>query len=128
VNLRIDFRSGMPIYLQIVDQIKQKMLTGELSPNDQLPTVRSLATDLRVNFNTVARAYRILDETGLISTQQGRGTYILAKPDPAASHLLQQRTLQELAEQFVAEALLSGANPDQVMNFVKTELDKNKHE
>jgi GntR family transcriptional regulator len=124
VNLTIDFRSGIPIYLQIVDQIKQKMLTGELSPDDQLPTVRSLATDLRVNFNTVARAYRILDETGLISTQQGRGTYILVKPDPAATHLLQQRTLNELTEQFVAEALLNGATPDQVLDFVKNELNK----
>lgn len=125
MNLTIDFRSGMPVYLQIVDQIEQLMLKGVLAPEDQLPTVRALATELRVNFNTVARAYRILDEAGLISTQQGRGTYILEKPDPATTHLLQQRSLRELTEQFVAEALLSGATPQGILDYVTNELNQN---
>jgi GntR family transcriptional regulator len=66
MHIQIDFRSGQPIYLQIVEQIRQMVARGELQPGDQLPTVRQLATDLRVNFNTVARAYRLLDEAGLI--------------------------------------------------------------
>jgi GntR family transcriptional regulator len=73
-EIRIDFRSSMPIYLQIMEQIRQKVANGELRPGDQLPTVRQMATDLRVNFNTVARAYRLLDEGS--STQHGRGTYL----------------------------------------------------
>ncbi len=80
LNIQIDFRSRQPIYLQIVEQIRKLVAGGELKQGDQLPTVRQLATELRVNFNTVARAYRLLDEAGLISTQQGRGTYIWEAP------------------------------------------------
>ena len=76
MQIKLDFRSGIPIYVQIIDQIKHLVATGVLRPDDQLPTVRQLASDLRVNFNTIARAYRMLDEDGVISTQQGRGTYI----------------------------------------------------
>ena len=67
MQINIDFRSKIPIFLQIMDQIKHKIAVGELKQGDQLPTVRQLATDLRVNFNTIARAYRLLDEEGLIS-------------------------------------------------------------
>ena len=74
LSLRLDFRSGLPIYIQIMNQIEQQVSGGRLKPDDQLPTVRALASELRINFNTVARAYRLLDEAGVISTQQGRGT------------------------------------------------------
>ena len=80
--LQIDFRSGLPIYIQIVNQVQAQIAGGILQPGDQLPTVRALAEELRVNFNTVARAYRILDEARIISTQQGRGTYITEIPPP----------------------------------------------
>ena len=76
-RIRLDFRSGVPIYTQVMEQIEQLVEAGVLQPGDQLPTVRALAQELRVNFNTIARAYRLLDEAGIISTQQGRGTYIL---------------------------------------------------
>ncbi|MGD8760462.1 MAG: GntR family transcriptional regulator, partial [Anaerolineales bacterium] len=62
--IELDFRSHIPIYVQIMERIKHLMATGMLGPGDQLPTVRQLAADLRVNFNTVARAYRLLDEAG----------------------------------------------------------------
>jgi len=75
-RIRLDFRSDEPIYGQIVRQIEGLVVDGTLKPGDQLPTVRELAIDLRINFSTVARAYRILDEKRLISTQRGRGTYI----------------------------------------------------
>ncbi len=67
----------MPITNQIFEQIYDQVLRGDLKPEDQLPTVRSLAKQLKINFNTVARAYRLLDQAGIISTQHGRGTYIL---------------------------------------------------
>ena len=70
--IQLDFRSGVPIYIQIMDQIRQMVANGDLRTGDQLPTVRQLAIDLQVNWNTVARAYRLLDEAGLISTQQGQ--------------------------------------------------------
>jgi len=81
IHLVLDLHSGIPIYLQIVEQIQKLAASGQLLPGDQLPTVRQLAAEIRVNFNTVARAYRMLDDAGLISTQQGRGTYLL-EPGP----------------------------------------------
>jgi GntR family transcriptional regulator len=86
--LQIDFRSGLPIYTQIVNQVQAQVVNGSLKPGDQLPTVRALAEELRVNFNTVARAYRLLDEERIISTQQGRGTYITEIPPPKVSERL----------------------------------------
>jgi GntR family transcriptional regulator len=77
LKVNLDFNSGIPIYIQIVDQVRALLLSGDLKPGDQLPTVRQLASELRVNFNTIARAYRLLDEARLISTQRGRGTYLL---------------------------------------------------
>ncbi|MCG2784014.1 MAG: GntR family transcriptional regulator [Anaerolineae bacterium] len=103
MNIQIDFRSDMPITNQIVEQIQRLLSSGELKQNDQLPTVRALAQDLRVNFNTVARAYRILDEVGVISTQQGRGTFILEQPPPETNQRLRHESLEALARRYLAE-------------------------
>jgi len=111
LNLRVNFRSASPIYAQIVDQIQQQVLIGRLKPGNQLPTVRQLAAELRVNFNTVARAYRILDESGLISTQQGRGTYIWESTE---SSTVRQRTLQELAQHYIEMAVEMGYSPEEI--------------
>ena len=104
VSLHLDFKSGLPIYTQIMNQIQQQVSGGTLKPGDQLPTVRALASELRVNFNTVARAYRLLDEAGLISTQQGRGTYIMEKAPPEVKQKLRRETLGALARQYIGEA------------------------
>jgi GntR family transcriptional regulator len=77
IKIAINLRSHTPACRQITQQIRSKLSEGELNPGDQLPTVRQLAVDLGVNFNTVARSYRILDKAGVISTQHGRGTYIV---------------------------------------------------
>lgn len=103
MNIQIDFRSDMPITNQIVEQIQRLLSSGELKQNDQLPTVRALAQDLRVNFNTVARAYRILDEVGVISTQQGRGTFILEQPPPETNQRLRRESLEALARRYLTE-------------------------
>lgn len=93
MQLRLDPRSGKPIYLQIAGQIKHLIAAGKMRPNDQLPTVRQLAVELRVDPNTVARGYRQLVEEGLISTQQGRGTYVLEPPPPADQRQLRREKL-----------------------------------
>ncbi len=82
LHIEIDFRSGIPITDQIVEQLYDRIVLGELRTGEQLPTVRDLARQLKVNFNTVARAYRILDQAGVINTQHGRGTYILPEVPP----------------------------------------------
>jgi GntR family transcriptional regulator len=73
-----------------------------------------LATELRINFNTVARAYRLLDEAGLISTQKGRGTYIWETPSPEVSQRLRQQSLEGLTRRYLAQAARQGFSPEEV--------------
>jgi len=114
MNLVIDFRSSVPIYIQIVDQVRAMVESGQLRTGDQLPTVRQMATALRVNFNTVARAYRILDEAGLISTQRGRGTYIWEKPSEETMRTLRQKSLLEITRKYLEEALAEGFSVQEI--------------
>jgi len=122
-NIQLDFRSGIPIYTQIVEQVNQQVVSGELKPGDQLPTVRALALELRVNFNTVARAYRLLDEAGIISTQQGRGTYILEVPPPKRTDKLRQQALEALTRDYLSEAHRLGCSPDEISKVLKEQLE-----
>ena len=121
MNLEIDFRSGIPIYLQVVERIKERIAGGRITPGEQLPTVRSLALELRVNFNTIARAYRILDEVGIISTQQGRGTYVMNIPPPEVSEKIRQKALNALTRRYLADAEQLGASPDELDQILKSQ-------
>jgi GntR family transcriptional regulator len=121
-TLHLDFHSGLPIYTQIVNQIQSQLANGLLKPGDQLPTVRALAEELRVNFNTVARAYRLLDETRIISTQQGRGTYITEIPPPEVSEKLRHESLKALSQRFIGEALRLGFSKGEVSAMVRDQL------
>jgi GntR family transcriptional regulator len=93
-----------------------------LKPGDQLATVRSLASELSVNFNNVARAYRILDEARIISTQQGRGTYITEIPPPQVTEKLRQESLSELTQRFIGEAYRLGFSEREVSQMVRDSL------
>ena len=122
LTLRLDFHSGLPIYTQIVNQIQSQLANGRLKPGDQLPTVRALAQELRVNFNTVARAYRILDEARIISTQQGRGTYITEMPPPNISEKLRNESLEALTQRFINEAFRLGFFEKEISQMVRDSL------
>ncbi len=74
--LQINFKSGMPIYLQVVDQIKAAAASGALRPGEMLPSIRPLAEELRVNRNTIAKAYSELENLGVIETLPGRGCFL----------------------------------------------------
>lgn len=117
-RLSLDFHADEPITLQIVRQIKALVAEGVLKPGDQLPTVRELAIDLRINFSTVSRAYRILDEQRLISTQRGRGTYIWDADAPGQANVdtaqISSERLAQLARRFITEAVEQGAELEQV--------------
>ncbi len=126
LDLKLDFRSELPIYTQIVEQIRHLVAIGSLKPGDQLPTVRQLATELRVNFNTIARAYRLLDEAGLISTQQGRGTYIWDQPSPATAQRLRRQVLEELTRKYLEEAVQLGFSMEEVAQGVVEEMKSRK--
>jgi len=120
--LQIDFRSGLPIYIQIVNQVQAQIASGILNPGDQLPTVRALAEELRVNFNTVARAYRILDEARVISTQQGRGTYITEIPPPKVNEKLRKEALEALTQRYIGEAVRLEFSTDEIIETVREQL------
>jgi GntR family transcriptional regulator len=132
MHIQLDFRSGQPIYLQIVEQIRQLVARGDLKPGDQLPTVRQLATDLRVNFNTVARAYRTLDEAGLISTQHGRGTYVWEAPSDETQQQLRRQGLDGLIRHCIQEAHRLGYSTLEIRQALEQQImtitEGNHHE
>lgn len=113
MQIKLDFRSSEPIYLQIVRQVERLVTSRELHQGDQLPTVRQLATELRVNFNTVARAYRLLDEARLISTQRGRGTYIWEEPTQEMISHLHKSGLEDAAKRYLSETTQLGFSPQE---------------
>lgn len=124
MHLRLDFYSKVPIYVQIVDQVKALVLVGTVAAGQQLPTVRALASELRVNFNTVARAYRILHEEAVISTQQGRGTYVLERTVAPDAKRARRERLATLVQSWLEEAQRFGFRPDEVAQSLSSALDR----
>ena len=121
MKIKLDFRSKIPIYIQIIDQVKHAIAVGELHPDDQLPTIRELAADLDINFTTVARAYRLLDEEGLISTQHGRGTYILPLLESTSGDF-RREDLERLTRYYLTEVARLGYGPDEVAKIIKDNM------
>jgi len=123
MKIILDMRSDIPIYIQIVEQVRQQVVDGGLKPGDQLPTVRALASDLRINFNTVSRAYRLLDEAGVISTQQGRGTYILEMPPPEVAERLRIESITALARRYLSETRRLGYSLEQALEHIRQQAN-----
>jgi GntR family transcriptional regulator len=117
--------SGIPAYRQIIDQVLGGIASGALRPGDQLPTVRQLAVDLEINPNTVVRAYRELEIRGVLSTQQGIGTFITReqiRPDEAE----RQRQLSQFVSEFMARAGASGFAAAEVVERIRDFVDQGR--
>jgi len=110
----VDPRSGVPIYLQLVEQVKRSVALGVLTPGEQLPTVKQLAADLVVNPNTVARAYRELERDEIIDTSPGRGSFIAANGSVTTA----KRAVADVAEKQIAQAVREAKS----MGLTATEL------
>ncbi len=110
---RLDPASGVPFYRQITDQILGGIATGALRAGDQLPTVRALAVELKVNLNTVAKAYKELEIRGVLSTQQGSGTYV-APVEIRRDEVERRRQVVQLVDEFLARAAARGLPPAEV--------------
>lgn len=106
-RFRLDQNSGVPVYRQIIDQVRGGVASGALAAGDQLPTVRQLAVDLQINPNTVVRAYRELELGGLLETQQGTGTFISEKK-VARAEAERERQLRQIVDDCVARAGAAG--------------------
>jgi GntR family transcriptional regulator len=106
-RFHLDQNSGVPVYRQIIDQVRGGLAAGALTPGFQLPTVRQLAVDLQINPNTVVRAYRELELGGLLETQQGTGTFISEKK-VARADAERERQLSRIVSDCVARAGAAG--------------------
>jgi GntR family transcriptional regulator len=124
MKIDVDLTDHVPIYIQLMNQVKHMIATGELQPGDQLPTVRQLAADLRINFNTVARAYRLLDEESIISTQHGRGTFILEPASEEKFRRLRRKDLRRLLIHLLNQAETLGFGPEDVREIFDEYLEQ----
>jgi GntR family transcriptional regulator len=117
--LRLNQSSGMPIYLQLIEQVKHAVETGALRSGDQLPTIRKLAEDLVMNPNTVARAYRELEHEGIIELRHGSGAFI---SDSVESKTKLMRKAQAVVQSAVERLVASGLAGEEIRRLVENEL------
>lgn len=118
MEFAIDFKSGVPLYRQIIEQVKFGIARDNLTPGDQLPTVRQLAVDLSINPNTVIRAYRELEIEGTLETHQGSGTFVGTRK-PEIDPLEKQRMLDQILTDLLARAFSYGLTLDDVLEGLR---------
>ncbi len=120
--LQLDFKAGKPVYLQLVDQIRYAAAAGALRPGEPLPSIRPLAEELRVNRNTVAKAYAELESQGVIETLPGKGCFLKENHSPFTKQVRQKLLLKEVDEAVVTAHHLQ-VGRDAFLELVKERLD-----
>ena len=120
MQFHLDQRSGLPMYLQIVQQVKEALRLGTIDVGDQLPTVREVVADLAINPNTVAKAYRELEREGLVQAQPGRGTFVASTL--AAPSLEHHETLRRDLERWLDAAARAGLDEESIRALVSSTL------
>ncbi|MFO7369830.1 MAG: GntR family transcriptional regulator [Bacteroidales bacterium] len=122
INFVLDPKTGTPFYRQIIDQIRFGIASGKLEVGEQLPTVRSLAVELKVNLNTVAKAYKELEIQNILDTHQGSGTFI-NKSEIGLTEKEKQTKIQDICREFMTIAFNYGFTIDELIH----ELQNNNH-
>jgi DNA-binding transcriptional regulator YhcF (GntR family) len=125
LTLRIDLDSAVPAYRQIVDGLRILLVGGELAPGSELPSVRRMATDLGIHFNTVAEAYRSLADEGWIDLRHGRGATVVKRDAPAPSGERVEDFRHRLRA-LVAETRAQGASPARLSTELRRLADELK--
>ena len=118
IDFKLDPKSGVPFYRQIIDQIRYGVATGNLNVGEQLPTVRALAVDLKVNLNTVSKAYRELEIQNILETQQGTGTFI-GSLEVQLSEEERQSKLASICTEFLSIAASYGFSIEEMINELR---------
>jgi GntR family transcriptional regulator len=113
--------SGVPIYLQLMEQVKYAIETGALRPGDQLPGIRPLAEELVINLNTIAKAYRELEHEGVIELRHGSGAFV-AKHARSGKHVNKLRDAQTLVAATVKRLRAQGLSEEEIRRLVEAEL------
>jgi GntR family transcriptional regulator len=126
LSFNVDSGHPTPLYHQLDRAIRFAIATGKLAVGDQLPTVRQLAVDLRINANTVAKVYVGLERTGILETRRGVGTFVRARHFEAARDKDRERELRELEDHFLAKADHLGFSANEVVEHLKGRLKKEK--
>lgn len=124
VVLTVDPRSGVPIYLQVIEQIKRSVALGILSAGEQLPTVKQLALDLTINPNTVAKAYRELERDGVIETAAGRGSFVRSNGHVDTTKAAAKDVGRDALEAAVREAKSIGLSADDIRDLTNAAIDR----
>jgi GntR family transcriptional regulator len=127
-EFRLDLRSGVPVYRQLIDQVTGAMAAGTLAAGHQLPTVRQVAVDLSINPNTVMRAYRELEIRGVLETQQGTGTFI-GQQKVKRDEVERQRQLGQLVGELVSRAGAAGFTIKEILeqlNDLRNDSEKSR--
>jgi GntR family transcriptional regulator len=119
---QIDFHAGKPVYLQLADQIRYAAASGRLQPGDPLPALRPFAEELRINRNTIARAYSELETQGIIETIHGKGFFLKKNKSPFNEQVRQRLLVAEIDEAVVMSHHLQ-VDRDKFLNLVKDRLD-----
>jgi GntR family transcriptional regulator len=112
--------SGVPVYLQLIEQVKHAVDVGALSPGDQLPAIRRVAEDLVINPNTVAKAYRELEHEGVIELRQGTGAFV--SENGRAGRVARVRSAQPVLQAALERLLVAGLTPEEVRRLFEAEL------
>ena len=125
MHIQIDNRNGTPIYDQIYTQIKSQIISGELSEDEMLPSIRSLARELRISVITTKRAYEELEKEGFIYTVAGKGCFVAAKN----TELLREENLKQI-EEYIAEILrlasLCGLDTEEIIEMIRYEMGEDE--
>ena len=119
LKFSLDLKSGVPYYKQVILQVEMAIVDGRLENGDQLPTVRSLAVALKINPNTVARAYNELEIRGIVNTQQGTGTFISDKKIEL-SEVEKERILSELTRPYLSNARAYGFSLEELIKHLQS--------
>lgn len=120
IEFRVDSRSGVPPYLQLVQQVKHALLLNLLRPGDQLPTVRQVVVQLAINPNTVLKAYRELEYEGLVGARPGQGTFVLRSL--AGPSLPNHAALQASLRRWLSSAQEAGLDQESIIALVTTTI------
>lgn len=120
IDFKLDPKTGTPFYRQIIDQIKFGIASGKLKTGEQLPTVRSLAVDLKVNLNTVAKAYKELEIQNILETHQGTGTFIGEKTIHLSNKEKNDK-LKEICNEFSTIAFSYGFSTEDIISHLQNQ-------
>jgi GntR family transcriptional regulator len=119
--LQINYKSGKPVYLQVVDQIKAAAAAGTLQSGEPLPSIRPLAEELRINRNTIAKAYSELENQGVIETIPGKGCFVRENNSPLKKDVRRKLLIEEL-DQVIVQAHHLQVSPPEFLELVQDRL------